>query len=260
MPFSKNVSLPPQIEYEPVTSNSSQAYLTVIVNDRNTINTSYFVRYSTTPVSPYYRKEVSYSINVKLSNIAYLKNFQVSGDYFAAVKSTIENNAVGLISANSGNLDLRYAYSFEVDSFTACSLTTADNQLLYFRQDSNGLVVMKASFCNKNSLVQDSIIVLTQYSGMTAKCAHDGLLLLSPSASRIILLDSQLVVKKSLSATFSDMKFTRTLALLKNGQFVEIRTLSHGDLIGLYKWDLDDIITNIHSDGFIYAGQPPTYY
>lgn len=95
---------------------------------------------------------------------------------------------------------------------------------------------------------------------MTVKCAHDGLLLHNFNTGKIIVLDSDLIVKKAITVSFTEMKFTRSLALLKNGQYVEIRTLSSGDLLGVNKWDLDNVVTNIHSYGFIYVGQPATYY
>ena len=66
------------------------------------------------------------------------------------------------------------------------------------------------------------------------------------------MLNNDLQIQYSLTdISYDDLKFTKTLILLKTGNLIEVRSIKTGDLVGVYRWSLDDIVTNIHSIGFI---------
>lgn len=110
---------------------------------------------------------------------------------------------------------------------------------------------MRAGFRNKNFLALDGIRTYPEYKWFTVECIHDGLILYNSAQKKIIKLDNDLQVVNSLDVQFETLKFTKDYVLLKNGLFVEIRSLSTGDVVSVNKWSLDDILTNIHSPGFI---------
>lgn len=39
--------------------------------------------------------------------------------------------------------------------------------------------------------------------------------------------------------------------MVKSGAFVEVRSQINGDLIGINKWEMGDLLTNMHALGFI---------
>lgn len=111
---------------------------------------------------------------------------------------------------------------------------------------------MRAGFRNKNHLALDDVVFKADYRWFTASCAHDGLFLHNKESGRVVVLDQDLQVVYNLNdVQYEEIKYTKSLIILKNGNFVEVRSLAKGDLIGIYKWDMEDIVTNIHSNGFI---------
>jgi hypothetical protein len=50
---------------------------------------------------------------------------------------------------------------------------------------------------------------------------------------------------------FTGVKITKSLALISAGSTVYVKEFSSGKDVGQFAWSLSDIVTNIHSDGFI---------
>lgn len=75
----------------------------------------------------------------------------------------------------------------------------------------------------------------------------------------MVTLNGDLQVISSVNVEFEEIKFTRTLVIVKNGAFVEVRSQATGDLIGIYKWDISDLLTNVNSAGFINTKQSVYY-
>ena len=139
-------------------------------------------------------------------------------------------------------------------------MTSYDNQMLFYRITANqNLVVMRAGLRNLNYLVLDDVKQFPDYKYYNVECSHYGLFLYSTNNNRVIVLNGDLQVMASLTLDFQEIKFTRTLILVKKGGFVEVRTQATGDLIGLYKWQMSDLLTNLHSSGFINTKQSVYY-
>lgn len=75
----------------------------------------------------------------------------------------------------------------------------------------------------------------------------------------MVTLNGDLQVISSLSIEFEEIKFTRNLVIVKNGAFVEVRSQATGDLIGIYKWEMSDLLTNVNCAGFINTKQSVYY-
>lgn len=184
-----------------------------------------------------YSSLFGYYVDIGFSDLAYFKFSSQQYNYRLVVRTPIETNAFGRFShvASTNTLDLRYPYEFEAISFKLCSMTTPGNQMLMYRQDPEELVVMRVALRNGNYLVLDDIRMMPQYKGYSTECAHDGLFLYS-KAGKIVVLDSDLQVRISVEQSYEELKFTRSLLLLKNGPYVEVRSLANGDLIGINRW------------------------
>lgn len=95
---------------------------------------------------------------------------------------------------------------------------------------------MRAGLRFHNYLALDSVVEFPQYKGYEVDCAHDGIFLSNSDANYIHVLDSDLQLKYSQQVAFDRLKFTKSLLILKNGPYVELRSISKGDLIALNRW------------------------
>lgn len=102
-----------------------------------------------------------------------------------------------------------------------CSITTADNQVLFYRKDQVGLTVMRAGLRFFNFLALDDIRTFNEYRNYNVSCAHDGLFLSSTNSRQIIVLNNDLQIQYSLAdISFDEVKFTKNLVLLKAGNLI----------------------------------------